>query len=66
MHQSTFALPHSEKPGISFASFLLEADGILLRGETPVHLPPKELAALRLLLANAGRIVTPAQLRQAL
>ena len=31
-----------------------------------VHLPPKELAALRLLLANAGRIVTPLQLRQAL
>ena len=51
---------------ISFAGFRLEADGTLLRGETPVHLPPKELAALRLLLANAGRIVTPLQLRQAL
>ena len=38
----------------------------MLRGETPVHLPPKELAALRLLLANAGRIVTPVELRQAL
>ena len=66
MQQSTSALPGSEKPGLSFAGFRLEADGTLLRGETPVHLPPKELAALRLLLANAGRIVTPLQLRQAL
>jgi TolB-like protein len=31
-----------------------------------VHLPPKELAALRLLLAHAGQIVTPLQLRRAL
>jgi DNA-binding winged helix-turn-helix (wHTH) protein len=66
MHQSIATLPGSERPGISFAGFCLDADGALLRGEVPVHLPPKELAALRLLLANAGRIVTPAQLRQAL
>jgi DNA-binding winged helix-turn-helix (wHTH) protein/tetratricopeptide (TPR) repeat protein len=66
MHESNSALPGSDRPGISFASFRLEADGILFCGETPVHLPPKELAALRLLLANAGRIVTPAQLRDAL
>jgi len=52
--------------GLSFAGFRLEDDGTLLRGETPVHLPPKELAALRLLLANAGRVVTPLELRQAL
>jgi DNA-binding winged helix-turn-helix (wHTH) protein/tetratricopeptide (TPR) repeat protein len=66
MQQSTPALPGSERPGISFAGFRLEADGTLLRGETPVHLPPKELAALRLLLANSGRIVTSVQLHQAL
>jgi DNA-binding winged helix-turn-helix (wHTH) protein/tetratricopeptide (TPR) repeat protein len=66
MKHRTSALSGSEKPGFSFAGFRLEADGTLLRGETPVHLPPKELAALRLLLANAGRIVTPLQLRQAL
>jgi DNA-binding winged helix-turn-helix (wHTH) protein/tetratricopeptide (TPR) repeat protein len=66
MRQGNSALPGSEKPGLSFASFSLEDDGTLLRGETPVHLPPKELAALRLLLANAGSIVTPARLRQAL
>lgn len=31
-----------------------------------VHLPPKELAALRLLLARGGEIVTPAELKAAL
>jgi len=66
MQQRTSALPGFEKPGLSFGDLRLEADGTLLRGETQIHLPPKELAALRLLLANAGRIVTPLQLRQAL
>ena len=66
MQQRTSALPGFEKPGLSFGDLRLEADGTLLRGETPVHLPSKELSALRLLLANAGRIVTPLQLRQAL
>ena len=50
----------------SFAGFRLDADGTLWRGETVVHLPPKELAALRLLLANAGQIVSPLQLKLAL
>ncbi|MDR3772269.1 MAG: winged helix-turn-helix domain-containing protein [Terracidiphilus sp.] len=49
-----------------FAGFRLEADGSLFRGEALLHLPPRELAALRLLLANAGQIVTPLQLKQAL
>jgi TolB-like protein/tetratricopeptide (TPR) repeat protein len=31
-----------------------------------IHLPPRELSALRLLLGNAGRIVSPAQLKRAL
>jgi len=65
-HPLSFSLSVAEKPEISFASFRLEADGTLFRGATPVHLPPKELAALRLLLAHAGQIVTPQQLRQAL
>jgi len=51
---------------ILFAGFRLEADGSLFSGETPIHLTPRELAALRFLLANAGQIVTPAQLKQAL
>jgi DNA-binding winged helix-turn-helix (wHTH) protein len=49
-----------------FAGFRLEADGSLFRGKSLVHLPPRELAALRLLVANAGQIVTPQQLKQAL
>jgi DNA-binding winged helix-turn-helix (wHTH) protein/tetratricopeptide (TPR) repeat protein len=55
-----------EDTALSFAGFRLEADGSLFRGETLVHLPPRELAALRLLLANVGQIVSPLQLRQAL
>ena len=50
----------------SFADFRLQADGTLLRGDAVVHLPPKELAALRLLLARAGQIVSPGELRQEL
>ena len=50
----------------SFGGFRLEADGTLWRGNVIVHLPPKELAALRLLLANAGQVVTHMQLKHAL
>jgi DNA-binding winged helix-turn-helix (wHTH) protein len=50
----------------SFAGFRLEADGTLWRGEAVVHLPPKELAALRLLLAHSGQVVSPAQLKHEL
>lgn len=50
----------------SFASFRLEADGTLWRHESVVHLPPKELAALRLLVAHPGQVVSTAQLKQEL
>ncbi|MGD0294420.1 MAG: winged helix-turn-helix domain-containing protein [Terracidiphilus sp.] len=53
-------------PACSFAGFRLEADGTLWRGVTVVHLPPKELAALRLLLAHAGHVVSSAQMKNAL
>jgi DNA-binding winged helix-turn-helix (wHTH) protein/predicted Zn-dependent protease len=53
-------------PSQQFGVFRLEADGSLFRGQTPIHLPPSELAALRLLLAHAGQIVTPVQLRRAI
>jgi DNA-binding winged helix-turn-helix (wHTH) protein/tetratricopeptide (TPR) repeat protein len=56
----------AEEPALTFAGFRLEADGSLFRGETLLHLPPRELAALRMLLANAGQIVSPLQLKQAL
>ena len=60
--------PDREAAGLacSFEGFRLEADGTLWRGEEVVHLPPKELAALRLLLANAGQVVSPSQLKQTL
>ena len=72
-HQPSSDLQGSAAPGsetqtsaLSFAGLRLEADGTLFRGETPLHLPPRELAALRLLLAHAGKIVTPAEVKQAL
>ena len=49
-----------------FAELRLDSEGILYRGDETIHLPPKELAALRLLLAHAGQIVTLQQLKQAL
>ncbi|MGB6688051.1 MAG: winged helix-turn-helix domain-containing protein [Terracidiphilus sp.] len=52
--------------GFSFGDFRLEPDGTLFRGLAVIHLPPKELAALRMLLAHPGQIVTPAQLRKEL
>src|SRR5580658_3442277 len=55
-----------EESSLLFSSFRLEPDGSLFRGNSLVHLPPRELAALRLLLANAGQIVTPSQLKQTL
>jgi DNA-binding winged helix-turn-helix (wHTH) protein/tetratricopeptide (TPR) repeat protein len=50
----------------SFGRFRLEADGTLRRDEVIVHVPPKELAALRLLVENAGQVISPLQLKHAL
>ena len=54
---------HSE---FLFGDLRLDAEGVLTRGNEVIHLPPKELAALRLLLTHAGQIVTVQQLRQTL
>jgi DNA-binding winged helix-turn-helix (wHTH) protein len=56
----------SWRTGYRFGEYRLEADGTLLRGETPIPLEPRELAALRLLLAHRGRVVTLDQFNQAL
>ncbi len=56
----------NREPEITFAGFRLESDGTLLRGKNMVHLQPKELAALRFLLAHRGEIVTAVQLREAI
>ena len=50
--------------GFTFGNLRLEPDGTLLRGDETIHLAPKELAALRVLLAHPARIVTPAQLKE--
>lgn len=54
------------KPGFLFGEFQLAPDGTLLRACQSIHLPPKELAALRVLLLHAGQVVSPAQLKEAL
>lgn len=69
MDRSKRALFEVASPGpvsLSFADIRLEADGTLFRGDTAIHLPPKELAALRLLLARAGQIVSSRELKEAL
>jgi DNA-binding winged helix-turn-helix (wHTH) protein/tetratricopeptide (TPR) repeat protein len=63
---ATTSVRRAEEPAVSFGSFRLEADGTLWRGGTLVHLPPKELAALRLLVENSGQIVSPLLLKQVL
>jgi DNA-binding winged helix-turn-helix (wHTH) protein/tetratricopeptide (TPR) repeat protein len=54
------------EPEYSFGNFRLWADGTLFREATQIHLPPRELAALRFLLKYAGQVVTPAQLKESL
>lgn len=54
------------EPGYTFGSLRLEPDGTLLHHGSQLHLPLKELAALRLLLQHAGQIVTVRRLREEL
>jgi DNA-binding winged helix-turn-helix (wHTH) protein/tetratricopeptide (TPR) repeat protein len=55
-----------EESHFSFGRFRLDVDGTLRRDEVIVHMPPKELAALRLLVESAGQVVSPQQLKHAL
>ena len=66
MKVSTAVLPNTREPEFSFGNFRLWTDGSFHRHQTEIHLPPKEIAALRFLLTHAGEIVTPTQLKQAL
>jgi DNA-binding winged helix-turn-helix (wHTH) protein/tetratricopeptide (TPR) repeat protein len=52
--------------GFLFGELRLDAQGVLTRGKETIHLPPKELAALRILLFHAGQIVTLQEMKQAL
>jgi DNA-binding winged helix-turn-helix (wHTH) protein/tetratricopeptide (TPR) repeat protein len=62
---AAYSITHSDREFL-FSELRLDAQGVLTRGDEVIHLPPKELAALRLLLAHAGQIVTGQQLKQAL
>jgi DNA-binding winged helix-turn-helix (wHTH) protein len=68
MVQFRSASSSQDLPGRAFVfgNLRLEGDGTLTRGNEIIHLPPKELAALKLLLAHAGQIVTHQQLKKAL
>jgi len=66
MKHASLSLPDLQESELVFASYRLRLDGTLLREGQQVHLPPKELAALRFLLEHAGQIVTPQQLKSAL
>ncbi len=66
MKLSLEARCNAKETEFSFGNFRLERDGTFFRGGTQIHLPPKELAALRLLLAHAGQIVSSAQLKHGL
>jgi len=64
--RSVSSSPYLSGRTFTFGNLHLEADGTLTRGDEVIHLPHKELAALNLLLAHAGQIVTHQQLKQAL
>lgn len=56
----------NNEPVYEFGAFRLEADGTLWRADVPVHLTPKELAALRVLLSSPGQVVTASHLKESL
>jgi DNA-binding winged helix-turn-helix (wHTH) protein len=63
---SSLLMPAEIRPvGYRFAEFLLNADGKLLRGETPLELPLEELALLRALLARPGEVISADELSRA-
>jgi DNA-binding winged helix-turn-helix (wHTH) protein len=66
MNIRTSASVPSSPAAFSFGCFRLSPEGGLFRGAIPVDLPASELAALGVLVAHRGQIVTPAQLRKAL
>ena len=66
LKRSLSATSKCPERAFTFGNFSLHADGALFRGDAEIHLPPKELDALRLLLAQAGQIVPRKNLKQAL
>jgi len=62
----TDSLPRPSQAVLKFADFHLHPDGTLFHGDTQIRLAAKELAALRVLLRHAGKLVTAAQLQHEL
>ena len=58
-------LSEAVEPTYKFSEFELAPDGTLKRGVENVHLTPKEVAILRLLLTRPGQVVTAAALQKA-
>ena len=66
MKNTSNILPDFSVNGVWFGPFRLEEDGTLWFEQAIVHLTPRELTALQLLVAHAGRVVSLLQLRRAL
>jgi DNA-binding winged helix-turn-helix (wHTH) protein/tetratricopeptide (TPR) repeat protein len=62
----SYFAPDAGSSALLFGGFRLEPDGTLFRGKSVIHLTPRELTALHMLLARAGQIVGIAELKQAL
>lgn len=66
MEKASSALPDLPESGIQFCGFRMDALGRVFRRRSAVELPREEALVLRMLLAHAGHVVSPSQLRRAL
>jgi DNA-binding winged helix-turn-helix (wHTH) protein/tetratricopeptide (TPR) repeat protein len=62
----SYGIADTETTPQLFGGFRLEPDGSLFRGKSAIHLTPRELTALRLLLAKPGQVVSIPELKEAL
>ena len=66
IHIKSSSIETTNGGAYQFGNCRLEADGRLLRESQELHLAPKELQALRILLESAGRVVSPLELKRQL
>jgi DNA-binding winged helix-turn-helix (wHTH) protein/tetratricopeptide (TPR) repeat protein len=62
----SYVTPDAGSSALLFGGFRLEPDGTLFRGTLAIHLTPRELTALRMLLAKPGQIIAISELKHAL
>ncbi len=65
MQETPSPLPAEPETGYVFRGLRIDSKGRIFRGKVEIELPREESLVLRVLLAHAGRAVTPAQLRRA-